>query len=695
MDENTKEILTDALDRFESSSNYDKNQRELAVEDRLFAHAPDGQWDDDAIKRRENRPRYTINKVAGAIDQVTGDQRQSRTGIKVIPVVGESSEQVAKILSGIIRTIETRSNAADSYNNAFDEMTSGGYGGWRVTTDYAEGKFDQEINIAPISSADTSLFFDPDAVQYDKRDAKFAFVITTIDSREFKRRWPDASIIDWKQVTLNRTTCQSWFGNDTVRVAEYWVKEPTTKEIALLSDGRIIDVEEEGAVIDDLALQGATVIKRRKQKAHNVVVYKMSGAEILEGRKEWAGKYIPLIPTYGKTTTIEGKPYIRGIVRNAKDPSRIYNYLTSSIIEAGALAPKDPIWITAHQAAGYEAELNAFPTANSPFMLYNADAEAPGIPQRGGAPAVQVAAVQQLQQAGMDIHATTGLEPASLGNSPELKSGKAIMAQQAMGDRGSFVFVDNQSKSIEYTGEILVDLIPKVHDVQQMIRSMDVDGSSEEIEINAKALDAIGQPVLDRKTGEVVIVNDLSRGGYSVVVESGPAYHTQRQETAQQLIDLATNSEEFEQVSLDLIAKNLPILEGAELTKRIRRVMISKGVIDPTEEEAKELGQNQQPEGPSEQEQALIDSLESQTVLNTSSAMNKDADTYNKEMQAQQRTIETYQTLVETITSKIAQGLPISGQEVAIMELQRSIVLEGQADVLEEEEPGEQPQQML
>jgi hypothetical protein len=677
------DILKSALERFEITEQHDKEQRQKSIEDRRFVHAEDGQWDDDAISKRQDRPRYTINKVAGAIDQVTGDQRQTRVDIKVRPVSGGADEKTADIFNGLIRNIEGQSDAAAAYDNAFDEMVAGGYGGWRILTEYNDDDtFEQDIRIAPIVSADSSLFFDPAATKYDKHDANYAFVVSTMAVEEFKRRWPEATITEWSQVQHNKSNCEGWYSEGMIRVAEYWVKEPVKLKLGLLSDGRVINLEEEQEVLDELAATGVKVVKTRTADSHKVVSYKMSGGEILEGPKPWAGKYIPLVPVYGRTTIIDGKPYIRGMVRFAKDPSRIYNYATSASIEAAALTPKDPIWITETQAKGHEAQLRNFNTRNSPFMLYNTDPTAPGAPQRTGAPAVQAALIQQIQQAGMDIHATTGMEPASLGNSPELKSGKAILAQQAMGDRGTYIFSDNLAKSVEHTGAILVDLIPKIYDTERMVRVLNIDGSSEDAQINVAALDALGQPVVDQQTGKTVMVNDLSLGKYDVVIETGPSYHTQRQESAQQLIDLAQSSPIFEQVAIDLIAKNLNVLENDELTKRIRRVMIKNGTVEPTEEEIEEMGLNQ-PQQPSASEQALLDSVESQIVLNTSTAINKDADTEKKRAEAAETEAKTLQILVETILEKIEKGIPITPLERSILVKQGDIVREGQQQVMD------------
>ena len=85
--ENQK-IHQQAMDRYESIPQFERNNRSVSVEDLLFAHADDGQWDENAIEKRKNKPRYTINKISAALDQAIGDQRQNRIQIKVRPVSG-------------------------------------------------------------------------------------------------------------------------------------------------------------------------------------------------------------------------------------------------------------------------------------------------------------------------------------------------------------------------------------------------------------------------------------------------------------------------------------------------------------------------------------------------------------------------------------------------------------------------------
>jgi hypothetical protein len=679
-----------AIKRFERVEQKERDQRKLAVEDIKFAQTEDGQWDDGAKEKRKNRPRFTINRVAGAVDQLIGDQRQNRTNIKIRPVSGGASEEVAKTLTGLIRNIESDSKASNAYDTAFDEVVNGGFGGWRVTTEFTDDGFDQDIKIKAINTATTSLWFDDAATEYDKRDAMFAFVTVDMPKEEHNQRFPKSPLVNWSQEQYNESSCNSdWYSEDVVRVAEYWVKTSVTKHIALLSDGRIIDTGEKKSVLDELAAQGITVKKTRKVKGHKVEMYLLDGSGILEDAKEWAGKFIPLIPMYGRQSHIEGMTYTRGIVRFAKDANRIYNYETSSIVETNSLTPKDPLWYTPAQAKDHEAKYRNFTTQNSPFMPYNSDPKnGGGPPIRGGAPAVQQASLQILQQCSMDLYHVTGMQPPSIGVNPELKSGKAIIAQEKQGDRGSFIFTDNLSKSVDYCAEILVDLIPRIYDTARQIRIMQQDGETENVEINT-----VNQEVIDEQTGKPVLVNDLSMGKYDVVTETGPAFATQRQESAQQIMELMTNSPEIASLALDLVAKDLPILETKELTKRVRKQYINQGIVEPTEEEIEEYGLNQ-PQAPDPQQEAITTNIAMQTEKLISDIEGNDAKTAETMVKAQGELIDTYAKLLDTYKTQAELGIPLSPADRAIIIKQRDIVAEGQ-QALDEGPNSEQAASMI
>jgi hypothetical protein len=670
---------------FEETFNFDKEQRELSLEESRFVNAEGGQWDDDAETKRANRPRYTVDRISPGLDQVIGDQRQNRMSIKVEPET-DGDEGIAKILTGRIRSIEQINSAQNAYDNAFREVLEGGYGGWRILTEFEnETSFNQRIIIKPILSAVSALYFSADAEQYTKADATEAWVISWIPVESFKKQYPDASPNNFGPDLTSNARFNSWYAGEKIRVAEYWYKKAKKIKIGLMSDGRVIDLEEEKQVLDELVEQGITVLRERETETFDVEMVHMSGADFLTEPEAWAGKFIPLVPLYGKQAIIDGKNFTRGMVRKAKDAQQIYNYAISSAIEATALTPKDPIWFTPEQFAGHKRAWELFPTQNSPFLPYNADPKAPGPPQRGGAPQLQQALIQQVDQAAGNIYHTTGIEPASLGNSPELKSGKAIIAQQRMGDRGTYVYTNNLEKSLKYTGEILLDLIPKIDDTPREVKILSMDGQSEQIEINTPQTDERGQAVIDQETGEQVIVNDLTKGEYSVVISTGPSFSTQRQETVAQLTELANNNEMISQLALDLIIDNMNLNNGDEIKSRVRKQMIQQGLIEPTDEEVKELGLDQ-PQQPDPMQEALRTNVEVQTEKLIAEIKNKDADTQKKFYEAQKTVVDALTSLKDILLKKQEQGAPLTLDEAELVQGQEAMAAESQIDVLEQNE---------
>jgi len=670
-----QEIHTLALKRFQQVEDKERGQRLLAIEDIKFAQAEDGQWDDDAKEKRKDRPRYTINRVAGAIDQLEGDQRQTRISIKVRPVSGGATEDVARTFEGIIRNIEATSRAANAYDTAFHEVVNGGYGGWRVVTEFGDDSFDQDIFIKTTKGAVSTLWFDTAAQEYDKRDSNWCFKTVDMSREEREGKFKDKPLSEWPKDTQslrnNGAGCNIWQKENTFLVAEYWIKTPIKKVIVLLSDGRVIDFDEDGKALDELAAKGVTEVKRRTADSHKIEMYLMDGGGILEGPKEWAGKFIPQVPMYGHQTQIEGADYTRGLVRFAKDPARIYNYGTSTAVETTALTPKDPYWYTPKQVMGHEDKYENFNTSNSPFMPYNPDPTAPGPPIRSGAPAVNNALLAQIQQASMDLYHVTNMQPPSLGANPELKSGKAIQAQERLGDRGSFIYGDNLAKSEAYTGEILIDLIPRIYDTQRQVQIMDMEGETETITVNEEITD---------QSGEKILVNDLALGKYAVVSDAGPAFATQREESAQQIIELIGISPTIEAIALDLVAKDLPILESKELTKRLRKQMIGNGIVEPTEQEIEDLGLDQ-PQEPDPQQVAITDNINMQTEDIISKIEERDAKALKTKVDTQSSTISAYKELVDSFVAQQQAGIPFSIDEHNARLKQLDIIDEAQQQI--------------
>jgi len=160
-----KKLIEEALARFQLSVEAETEIRNLALEDLKFRAGE--QWDDQIKndRARQRRPCLVINKIPQFVQQITNEQRQNRPSIAVHPVDSSGDIETAKVIKGLIRHIESNSGADAAYDTAFESAVTGGFGFFRVITDYVSpDSFDQEILIKRIPNS-FSVRIDPYAVE--------------------------------------------------------------------------------------------------------------------------------------------------------------------------------------------------------------------------------------------------------------------------------------------------------------------------------------------------------------------------------------------------------------------------------------------------------------------------------------------------------------------------------------------------
>lgn len=580
-----EEILKKARERWAASNAASQDNRDSYSNDTKFEDGD--QWSDDDLAQRKGRPCIVINKVAGAVKQITGDARRNRPSVKVRPVDSKSDIAVAQLFTSLIRNIENTSDAESAYDTGFECAVRGGIGYWRIITDYVDdAAFEQEIRIERVVNP-MSVYMDEGAVKTDYSDAEYAFVCETIPEEKFKEKYPKARIGDWERGTGEEKS--DWFTDSTVRVAEYFYKEKYETELFELTDGKTVELKkpsketvespaqtESGSrtvkyVYGEGLSQPLEYVKSRKVKKTRVMWCKMTATEILDGPTEWAGKYIPIIPCVGEEVWIDGERVLRSAIRHAIDAQKLYNWSRSNTIETLAMAPKQPYLVTPAEIEGHERQWNEAHLKPQAYRLYNdvglgrPQPSTPSIPNTG--------AYKEAMVAADDIKATTNIFDASLGAQGNETSGRAIMERKQQGSTASFVFVDNQARAIRYTGKVLVDLIPKIYDSERVVRLLNEDGSEGWQIINK-------YDPITKKT-----FNDLSVGRYDVVFDAGPSYLTRRIEAADGLMKVAQTAPQFLPILMPDIAKNLDWPGAQELGQKLQETSKPKG--PPPELQAK------------------------------------------------------------------------------------------------------------
>lgn len=590
MTDKQQELFTVALERFDNAVSFEKENRELAEEDHSFANG-DGQWEEHIKEQRikQRRPYLTINRLPQYIAQVVGDARQNKPAVKVSPVDDDSDKDMAELLEGIIRHIESDSSASVAYMTAFEHACTGGFGHWRITTDYChDDSFDQDIKIERIPNP-FSVYWDTASVKVDRSDATWCFISEKIPTEEYKRRFPKADIqSDFSgDDILHRG---NWIDakGDHVRIAEYWVKEFKDKTISLMPDGSVVDGKQEGAV------------KTRKAQDTKVVRYTLSGDGILVDKEEWSGQYIPVVSIYGPEELAGESIRYRSLIRHAKDAVRMYNFWQTAITEEIASHPRQPYIGTVANFAGLEKQWADSNNTNRTFLTFNPDPKNPAGPQRSQPAGINSAMIQQSMQSIDDIKSTIGMHDASMGAQGNETSGKAILARQREGDTGTFAWIDNLSRGIEQTGRILIDLIPKIYDGERVIRLLGEDESEKLAKLNEDAVN-------DGSEGwEFYKRNDMSVGKYDVRVAVGPSFNTKRQEAAESMMQFVSAMPQASAVIGDLVAKNMD-WPGADLIAERLKKTLPPGMAeennDLTEEEMAQQQQMMQMAQQEEEEQ--------------------------------------------------------------------------------------------
>jgi hypothetical protein len=305
--------------------------------------------------------------------------------------------------------------------------------------------------------------------------------------------------------------------------------------------------------------------------------------------RDWVGKFIPVVRVIGNEFQVDGRIYISGLVRNAKDAQRMYNYWVSQEAEMLALAPKAPFIGYGGQFEGYENQWKTANTTNWPYLEVNPDvtdgngAVLP-LPQRAAPPLPQTGLIQAKMGASDDIKSTTGQYDTSLGATSNERSGKAIMARERQSDTGTYHYVDNLARAVRHVTRQLVDIIPKIYDTQRVARIVGMDGDTKMVKIDPTQQEPV-KKIVDQNNPDIVIekIYNPSVGKYDVVVTTGPSYMTKRQEALDAMGMILQSNPQLWSVAGDLFIKNMDWPGAQEMAKRFAKIIDPKIMADSDE----------------------------------------------------------------------------------------------------------------
>jgi hypothetical protein len=569
--------LEEALERFALAHEAESDERALMVDDLRFAALD--QWPDNLKRLREQdpngaRPCLVLDLFGQYQRQVINDTRANLPSIRVRPVDDKSDKETAEVMNGIIRHIEDESSADIAYLNALTWAVRCGLGYFRILTEYvSDDSWNQRIRIAQVHNR-FGVYRDPFSTAPDGSDFEWLFITDDVPRKTFEKTHPKAEqpsdFASGSEGDLQRT----WFGEETVRLAEYFRIVREKDEVVLLEDQSSMYGSRYEEMLAGGADQGPDrlplVIRRRPVDRRVCQWQKMSGCEVLE-ESEFPSSYIPVIPVIGTEYWIDGKRHLSGMVRPAKDPQRGFNYNMSVATEISGLGPRAPFIGAAGQFEGYEDKWGNANTENYAYLEYNPIALGGTLsppPQRQqftGAPSAMLQMAQLFQG---NVQAVLGMYSASVGAPGKEKTGIALREQKQEGDVGNLHYRANLALSMRHGGRILLEMIPRVIDTAQVARIIGEDGSVDTVALDP-ALDGASQKTPKGQPN----IHNITIGKYDLSMDIGPAYATRRQDSAQAMVEMVRANPQLMQVAGDLVVRTMDFVGAEQLADRLKKAL--------------------------------------------------------------------------------------------------------------------------
>ncbi len=663
--------------RFDRAYTPQQDVREKCIEATRFARVPGGQWEgataagtklDDQF---EKYPKFEINKVATELNRIIAEYRNNRITVKFRPGDKEASEELANKLNGLFRADYEETDGGEACDNAFDDAATGGFGCFRLTSmlvnEYDPMDERQRIAIEPIYDPSRSVWFDPDAKKYDKSDAMWAFCMYSLSPEKYEAEYgktPPASL----DVTTMTSWEYDWFEPEVVYIAKYYevrkesvdvisYRQPLTGEIATYDSDQIEEIQ------DELAIAGFEEVARRSVKRRRVYVSVVDGQNFLEKARRIPGEHIPLIPVYGKRWFIDDIERVEGHIAKAMDPQRLYNLQVSMLADTAAQDPGQIPIVGMEQIRGLEKHWEARNKKRPAFLPLREVKDKAGNIIAGATPAgyTQPAVMNQalaalLQQTSADIQEVTGGSQA-MQQMPSNVAQETVNNLMNRSDMASFIYLDNMAKSLKRAGEVWLSMAREVYGSDREVRIVNEDGTDDIALMNAQ--------VVDRQTGRVVALNDLSTGRYDVTVDVGPSYTARRDATVAALTNVLNTmlpQDPEAGIIRGLIMDNMDG-EGLDDYKEYNRnKLLTAGVVKPRNAKEQQVVQQAQMAAQSQQDpNALI--AQAQIIAaqaEQQKAQNETAQTQIKAFTAQQDAMESQANTVY----KLAQARNINDKAV-------------------------------
>lgn len=587
-------------------SGYDTRLK--AADDTVFAWIT--QWDDTYLAQSDLGYRGEFNILRKAMRQILTDLTLNPVQVDFDPIDG-TDDSGADIMDGMYRADMRNNTSLEAKKNANQEAVVCGVAAWELRNEWKTNDPEDERQVIrryPLYEANNNVMWDPNAKLLDKSDATYVSCLVAYSDEGYQKlredltgeseengdpsfKFPEISyVFPWVSES-NKVYVTRFFHRELKKVKHYIFVDGfgTVKSI---SEHELKDKE------DYLADNGYDLTNERVINRYVVTRYIASGAEILEA-VVIPGEHIPVIPQYGERQFVEGEEHYEGIVRLAKDPQRLRNFQMSYLADIVSRSPREKPIFTAEQIQGFEDMYEESGADNNlPYLLQNAlDVNGTPLPVGavGGikAPDVPAALMMSIAEsrAAVDDVASPGL-PQDITDTS--LSGKAVQALQKRLDMQSYTFQDNHKFAMRRDGEVYASMAKDIHDVQQEVTLVKLDGT--------KSMETINKEEVNYETFERETTNKISSMTFEVFADIGPSFESVKSQNKEELKELINGIPPGTPEYTMLLNEYFMMFDGTgfkDLRDYGRKQLILSGVKEPeTDEEKAMVEQAQQSKQP-------------------------------------------------------------------------------------------------
>lgn len=547
------DILQNAQELYRESLDALRDQRDQIAEDLAFSDPSNPQqWDDEELNRRQRdpggaRPCLVFDQLGQYVANIAGQFEQRPPGMHALPVDGNGDRLVSEQLDGWFRHIEHQSRAINHYARAGTSQARAGVGYLLLRPEYTDRALGYQEPRISSEGDPLKIVFDPWSQELDGSDATFAFHLTPVSAREFKRRWPDAEPVSFGEQEVARDD------RDSVQIVEAWETKDIQTVCVVFTDANGDDVSLPLDQFVEAQARGQVMQIRGEYKEKKRAVYwrRMSGATVLDTVKGADGKeaqfpadHIGIVPMYGYVGFADGRMRYCGIPRRARAAQQAYNFHKSEERAYILTAPKSP-WIGPAAAfAPYQKlwdRANIEQRAYLPFEHIDESGNPIPAPQRMPLSVNLQNHIQGSQEALRDIQASLGMYQANLGAPSNETSGVAIESRKQQGEASTSHFQSHAAAAIAQIGRMIVQMVPALVDTRRQLRTLGIDGSPGSVTVDPQ----LSQAAQESPQGLTINPNV---GKYDVRVVVGAQYNTQRTQAADALNDIMARNPAMAQI---------------------------------------------------------------------------------------------------------------------------------------------------